>query len=171
MNEELNLCFIKYVGTDIDELNTYEFLFTDKVDEFWGENFEYFPSCLCNELIPNSDDYCLVKTIKTDMVLSLVQNSCCFSYQDAIDGIVAIAYYRNTVNILQKTLKMTEFFLDYWCIFYYNIRDDVLFKLIMHYPYDMIIVLLFIFLYIFKYLYLCLKTIYLYIKMILCNNL
>lgn len=92
MNEELNLCFIKYVGTDIDELNTYEFLFTDKVDEFWGENFEYFPSCLCNELIPNSDDYCLVKTIKTDMVLSLVQNSCCFSYQDAIDGIVAIAY-------------------------------------------------------------------------------
>ena len=89
--ENLNLCFIKNVGVDVDNLNIYEFIFTDKVDEFWGENFEYFPSCLCNELIPNGEYYCLVKTIKTDIDLDLIQNSCCFSYQDAIDGIVAIA--------------------------------------------------------------------------------
>jgi hypothetical protein len=90
--EELKLCFIKYIGEDIDGLNIYEFLFTDKIDEFWGENFEYFPSCLCNELIPDSNYYSLVKKIKTNLKLNLVQNSCCFSYQDSIDGIVAIAY-------------------------------------------------------------------------------
>ena len=96
--EDLHLCFIKNVGTDVDNLNIYEFIFTDKVDEFWGENFEYFPSCLCNELIPNSEYYSLVKTIKTDIDLDLIQNSCCSSYQDAIDGIVAIAY-QNISNL------------------------------------------------------------------------
>lgn len=54
----------------------------------------------------------------------------------------------------KKLLNWTSFFLDYWCIFYYNVRDDVLFISIMHYPYDMIIVLLFIFLYIFLNRYL-----------------
>lgn len=90
--ENLQLCFIKQIGTDIDGLNTYEFLFTHNIDDFWGENFEYMPCCLCNELIPDENSYDLVETYKTPLKLSLIQNSCCFSYQDAIDQIVAIAY-------------------------------------------------------------------------------
>ena len=91
--EELKLCFIKYIGEDIDGLNIYEFLFTDKIDEFWGENFEIFPSCLCNELIPDSNYYSLVKKIKTELKLDLAQDSCCTSFQDAIDGVISIAYH------------------------------------------------------------------------------
>lgn len=86
------LCFIKYIGCDIDGYNQYEFLFTEKIDEFWGENFEYMPCCLCNELIPFDNSYELTKKLKTKIKLCLIQNSCCFSYQDAIDQIVSIAY-------------------------------------------------------------------------------
>lgn len=87
------LCFVKFIGTDIDGLNIYEFLFTNTIDSFWGENFEVFPSCLCNELIPNESEYNLVQQIKTELKFNLAQESCCTSYQDAIDGIIAVAYY------------------------------------------------------------------------------
>lgn len=91
MNDK-KLCFIKYVGCDIDGYHQYEFLFTSKIDEFWGENFEYMPCCLCNELIPFDNSYELTKKLKTKIKLCLIQSSCCFSYQDAIDNIVSIAY-------------------------------------------------------------------------------
>ena len=90
--DELKLCFIKYVGMNVNDVNTYEFLFSDNIDEFWGENFEYMPCCLCNELTPNEDSYSEVIQVNTPIKLSIIQNSCCFSYQDAIDHIVAIAY-------------------------------------------------------------------------------
>lgn len=90
--DDIKLCFVKYIGNDINGENEYEFLFTDKIDEFWGDNFEYMPSCLCNELVPFNNSYNVVKKIKTNIRLSLIQNSCCFSFQDAIDGIVAIAF-------------------------------------------------------------------------------
>ena len=86
------LCFINLIGEDLNHIFTYELLFTSEVDTFWGENFEYFPCCLCNDIIPNKELYDVVKTIKTKIKLDLIQNSCCFSMQDAIDGIVAIAY-------------------------------------------------------------------------------
>ena len=90
--ESRSLCFIRYVGEDVEGFNVYEFLFTSMVDEFWGENFEYMPCCLCNELIPNEDMYDLVKTVKTKMRFGLIQNSCCFSFQDCIDQIVALCW-------------------------------------------------------------------------------
>lgn len=90
--ENVNLCFINFIGTDIDGNNTYEFLFTHDIDTFWGENFEIVPSGLCNQLTPNEDSFNIVKYIKTDLKLCLAQNSCCHSFQDTIDGILALAY-------------------------------------------------------------------------------
>lgn len=87
-----HLCFIRFIGKDVEGLNNYEFLFTTMPDEFWGENFEYMPCCLCNELIPDENMYDLVKKIRTDIDLDLIQKSCCFSFQDCIDGIVALGW-------------------------------------------------------------------------------
>lgn len=89
---EEKLCFIKFIGVDSDGLNLYEFLFTKDIDTFWGENFEYMPCCLVNNLIPNEDDYSLVKKVKCDIKLKLIQESCCNSFQDCIDHCVALAY-------------------------------------------------------------------------------
>lgn len=96
--EPRSLCFIRHVGKDVEGLNIYEFLFTTMVDEFWGENFEYMPCCLCNELIPDENMYDLVKRIKTDIDLDLIQKSCCFSFQDCIDGIVALGW-QSLINL------------------------------------------------------------------------
>lgn len=89
---ELYLCFIKYIGKDIEEYNNYEFLFTDNIDTFWGENFEYMPCCLCDELIPNDEDFNTKKFLRTKLNLTLIQDSCCHSFQDCADGIIALAY-------------------------------------------------------------------------------
>lgn len=90
--EDEYLCFVKYIGQDIDSNNIYEFLFSDKIDEFWGESFEYFPACVATELIPNEDYYNVVKEVKTKVKLVLAQSSCCNSFQDCIDHIIPVAY-------------------------------------------------------------------------------
>lgn len=92
MENNLQLCFINFIGKDVDENNIYEFLFTDNIEEFWGENFEYKPCCLCNQLIPQEDSYQLIKTLKTSLDLTLIQDSCCFGFTDCMDGIISLAF-------------------------------------------------------------------------------
>ena len=92
MNENVTLCFVREVGSDIDGNNIYELLFTEDSDSFWGDGFEYMPASLVNDLTPNQDSYCVTKSIKTTIKLCLAVNSCCHSMQDCIDKIVALAY-------------------------------------------------------------------------------
>ena len=91
-HKEEYLCFVKSIGENIEGLNNYELIFTKEPDTFWGENFEYMPCCLCNELNPDEEQYSTVKTIKTKLKLSIITDSCCHSMQDTMDGIVALAY-------------------------------------------------------------------------------
>ena len=92
MTDNLYLCFVKYVGVDIDENNIYELLFTDDTETFWGDGFEYMPSSLVNDLKPNDGSYQSVRLITTDIKLCLATESCCHSMQDCIDNIIALAY-------------------------------------------------------------------------------
>lgn len=57
-----------------------------------GDDFDQFPAGLCVNLTPNEEDYDTIKIIKTNIKLSLIQDSTCFGMQDAMDGIVAIGY-------------------------------------------------------------------------------
>lgn len=90
--DELKLAFIVLVGMENDGNYLYEALFTSNEDELWGDGFEYKPCCLYNGLKPNDDYIDLVMTFRTDIKLDLIQNNCCFGMQDALDGIVSIAY-------------------------------------------------------------------------------
>lgn len=89
---ELYLCFVRFVGSDVDGNNLYELLFTEDKDIFWGDGFEYMPASLVNGLTPSEGSYSLVKSIKTTLKLSLATESCCHSMQDCIDGIIALAF-------------------------------------------------------------------------------
>ena len=107
MTEDLQLCFVKYIGMDLNGNYQYEFLFSDKIDEVWGEDFEVMPAGLCNNLTPNENDYCLIKTVILNFKLELIQNSCCLSMQDCMDGIISLAYgYQN--DKLMINLKYGE---------------------------------------------------------------
>ena len=92
MNENEYLCFVKHVGDDIDGKHLYEFLFSNRIDEFWGDGFEYFPACVAVDFKPNEEYYNIVKIVKTNIKFILAQNSCCNSFQDCIDHIIPVAY-------------------------------------------------------------------------------
>ena len=89
--EEVFLCFIRLVGEEVDGLFRYEFIFTDRPDECWGENWDYKPAGLVGELSPDEEYVTEVHVLLTKIKFELIQDNCCFSLQDCIDGCVAIA--------------------------------------------------------------------------------
>jgi hypothetical protein len=90
--EDVRLGFIRLIGEETDGYYRYEFIFTTNIDEFWGENFEYKPSCLVNNLIPYEKFITEIHIVKMKIKLDLIQNSCCFGFQDCTDGIIALAW-------------------------------------------------------------------------------
>lgn len=95
MEEELNevyLCFIRLIGEENDGYYRYEFIFTDNPDEVWGEDWEHKPIGLINNPIPSDDYLNEIHIVKTKIKFDLIQNNMCFSMQDCLDGIVALAW-------------------------------------------------------------------------------
>jgi hypothetical protein len=90
--EDVRLGFIRLIGEETDGYYRYEFIFTTNIDEFWGENFEYKPSCLVNNLMPYEKFITEIHIAKMKIKLDLIQNSCCFGFQDCTDGIIALAW-------------------------------------------------------------------------------
>lgn len=93
--EELDdafLGFVRLIGEENDGYYRYEFIFTDNPDEFFGENWEYKPAGLVNDLIPSDEYITEVHVVKTKIKLDLIQNNNCFSMQDCLDGIVSLAW-------------------------------------------------------------------------------
>ncbi len=92
VEEEPKLGFIRLIGEESDGYYRYEFIFTNNINEFWGENFEYKPCCLCNGLTPDDKYIDEIHIVKMKIKLDLIQDNCCFSFSDATDGIIAIAW-------------------------------------------------------------------------------
>jgi hypothetical protein len=95
MEEDLKdvfLLFVRLIGEENDGYYRYEFIFTDNPDEAWGEDWEHKPAGLVNDLIPSDEYITEVHIVKTKIKFDLIQNNMCFGMQDAMDGIVSIAY-------------------------------------------------------------------------------
>jgi len=88
---ELYLGFVRLIGEENDGSYRYEFIFTDNPDEIWGEDWEYKPASLVNDLKPSDEYITEVKIVKTKIKFDLIQNNSCFSLQDCLDGCVALA--------------------------------------------------------------------------------
>lgn len=91
-NNKEYLCFIKYIGKDLENMNIYDFLFTDTIEEFWIDGAENVPVCLQKDFEPTEDTYCNTIRVRTSLTLKLGQENCCLSYQDIIDKIMSICY-------------------------------------------------------------------------------
>ena len=95
MEEDLKdvfLLFVRLIGEENDGYYRYEFIFTDTPDEARGEDWEHKPAGLVNDLIPSDEYITEVHIVKTKIKFDLIQNNMCFGMQDAMDGIVSIAY-------------------------------------------------------------------------------
>ena len=92
MEDKVSLLFVRLIGEENDGYYRYEFMFTDKPDEAWGENWEFKPCCLVNDLMPSDEYISEVHIVKTKIKFDLIQDNCCFGMQDCLDGIVAVAF-------------------------------------------------------------------------------
>ena len=90
--KDVFLCFVRLIGEENDGYYRYEFIFTNNIDEVWGENFEYKPCSLVNGLIPSDEYITEIHIVKTKIKFDLIQDNSCFGMQDCMDGCVAIAY-------------------------------------------------------------------------------
>ena len=86
------LAFVKKIGTTLDGLNIYEFMFTTVPDVVWGDNFNIIPAGIIPNLSPEKN--CLSKKgrVITDIEFKLSCESTCFSMMDSIDGIIALCF-------------------------------------------------------------------------------
>lgn len=89
---EVRLCFIRLVGEENDGYYRYEFIFTDNIDEVFGEDFDQKPACLVNNLMVSDEYITEIHIVKMRIKLELAQDSCCFAMSDFYDGICAIAF-------------------------------------------------------------------------------
>lgn len=90
--EEQYLCFIRLIGEENDGYYRYEFIFTDKIDDVWSEDFNQKPACLVNNLMVDDEYISEIHIVKMKIKLDLIQNNCCFSVSDSYDGIVALGW-------------------------------------------------------------------------------
>ena len=91
-NEKVYLCFIRLIGEENDGYYRYEFIFTNDVDNVWGENFDQKPACLVNNLMVSEEYVYEIHVVKMKIKLDLIQNNCCFSVSDCYDGCVSLAW-------------------------------------------------------------------------------
>lgn len=92
MDSELFLIFVRLIGENTDKSYRYEFLFSNNPDETYGDNWEYKPCCLVNDLKPSDEYITKIKILNTKIKFDLIQDSCCMSLGDCMDGIIAVAY-------------------------------------------------------------------------------
>lgn len=104
--KDVFLCFVRLVGEENDGYYRYEFIFTDNPDEVWGENWEYKPASLVNDLMPSDEYITEIHIVKTKIKFDLIQDNSCFSLQDCIDGCVALAYYLNEEKLENSIILM-----------------------------------------------------------------
>jgi hypothetical protein len=86
------LIYINGIGSNYKGENIYEFIFSDTIDEIWGQDWEVRPA----NGYPSPPDIEYVKKVGTltngEITLELVQNSDVFSVQDGLDGVIAIGW-------------------------------------------------------------------------------
>jgi hypothetical protein len=86
------LIFVNGLGPNYKGDNLYEFIFSDNLDEVWGELWESKPS----NGYPTPPDLEHIKKVgvlrNTNVKLELIQNSDFFSMVDAIDDVVALSW-------------------------------------------------------------------------------
>jgi hypothetical protein len=91
----MKLVFINPLGTNFRGENIYEFLFTEEDEIEAGDDWGVCPASSGNVTPPPVDEIDLVGTLKSEVELELAIKSDTFSFNDAIEKIVAIAWQKN----------------------------------------------------------------------------
>ena len=88
--EELKLVFVHKKGIDIDDVYSYQFLFSS-LEDIDGEDWGTFPAH-DRPQAPDEEMIELSIEFSFDIKLDLAKESSIYTMYDAVDGVVALAY-------------------------------------------------------------------------------
>lgn len=103
------LIYINELGPNYKGDNIYEFIFSNSLENVWGESWESKPS----NGYPSPPDLEYVKKVgvlKNDVItLSVIQNSDYFSMVDAIDNVIALGWENESDDVNFDLVKRLVF--------------------------------------------------------------
>ena len=103
------LIYVNELGPNYRGDNIYEFIFSDKVEDVWGEMWESKPSN-GYPTPPDIEHIKKVGVLKNDKItLSVIQKSDYFSMIDAIDDVIALAWENENESINFDIMKRLVF--------------------------------------------------------------
>ena len=130
-NNTLMVIYVLYVGKNTDNEYIYHLLISNDKEKTWAEGWENKPACVMRDLTPEDDMYEYIAELKTDLILDLAQDDCCFSMQDCRDNVVALAsenleeaeeypeegriviHFGDTVDEVEKMLAKRDILINY----------------------------------------------------------
>ena len=93
------LIYVNELGPNYKGDNIYEFIFSDSLEDIWGESWESKPAN-GYPLPPDLEHIKKVGVLKNDMItMSVIQNSDYFSMIDSMDGIIALGYENESDDV------------------------------------------------------------------------
>lgn len=103
------LIYVNGLGPNYKGDNIYEFIFSDSIEDVWGENWETRPA----NGYPSPPDIEHIKKVgilkKDNLGLDLVQDSDVFAVLDSIDGVIALGWEKETEDIDFSIVKRLVF--------------------------------------------------------------
>jgi hypothetical protein len=103
------LIYVNELGPNYKGDNIYEFIFSDSLDDIWGESWESKPAN-GYPLPPDLEHIKKVGVLKHDVInFSVVQKSDWLSMVDAIDGVIALAWENESEEVNFELSKRLVF--------------------------------------------------------------
>ena len=88
----LYLIYVEPIGKNAFDMFEYDFLFSETPDIVWAEDWAEQCPAACENMRPDNSMITETKRLTTIIPLGLAQKNSCFSMQDCIDGILALAW-------------------------------------------------------------------------------
>jgi hypothetical protein len=93
------LIYVNELGPNYKGDNIYEFIFSDSIEDVWGESWESKPSN-GYPLPPDIEHIKKVGVLKNDQItMSVIQNSDYFSMIDSMDDIIALCWENESEDV------------------------------------------------------------------------
>jgi hypothetical protein len=98
------LIYVNELGPNYKGDNTYEFIFSNSLEEIWGDSWESNPA----NGYPSPPDLNFIDKVGTlksnEITLSVVQKSDYFSMTDCMDDVISLAW-ENEIDEIDFTIK------------------------------------------------------------------
>tara|TARA_R100001079_G_scaffold106668_1_gene74976 strand:+ start:113 stop:523 length:411 start_codon:yes stop_codon:yes gene_type:complete len=105
------LIFVNELGPNYKGENIYEFIFSEKIDELWGDDWDSSPA----HGKPGPPETVYINKVgvlsRSNVKLELIQNSDYFGMEDALDKVIALGWetFEDSDNLIENERLVFHF--------------------------------------------------------------